>query len=108
MGSKNWYVTLFMLRAVGLWGLFLVLAILNAALREKLVSPILGQSAALLLGGGILCLFIFLATLTFIPRFAIKSPNSCWALGAFWVLLTLAFEFLFGHYGMRKGWSEIL
>lgn len=50
MGSKNRYVTFFMLRVVGLWGLFLVLAILNATLREKLVSPILGQSAALLFG----------------------------------------------------------
>lgn len=101
-------MALFMLKAVALWGVFLVLAFLNAMLREKLISPLLGQTSALPLSGVALSLFIFLTTLAFIPTFGVKSSNPCWALGGFWVLLTLAFEYLFGHYGMGKSWSEIL
>ena len=101
-------MTLFMLKAFGIWALLVVLAILNATLREKLISPLFGQPAALPVSGVILSMLIFLATLAFIPKFRVKSPHPCWALGGLWVFLTLAFEFFFGHYAMGKSWSEIL
>ena len=101
-------MTLFMLKAAGLWGLFVVLAIGNATLREKWVTPLLGQSAALPLSSVILSVSIFLTTLILIPKFGMKSRRPCRALGALWVSWTLAFEFLFGHYALGKSWSEIL
>jgi hypothetical protein len=101
-------MTRFMLKALGLWGLFGVLAILNGMVREKWISPLLGPSAALPLSGGILSISIFLTTLAFIPKFGLKSPRPCWALGALWVLWTVAFEFLLGRYAMGKSWSEFL
>ncbi|MGJ8664578.1 MAG: hypothetical protein ACSHWU_13055, partial [Marinicella sp.] len=36
-----------------------------------------------------------------------RTTSICWQVGIQWVMMTLAFEFLFGHYVRHKPWSEI-
>jgi hypothetical protein len=35
------------------------------------------------------------------------SGEQAWAVGALWLVLTLAFEFLFGRYVARKSWQHL-
>jgi hypothetical protein len=51
---------------------------------------------------------ILLATWVTIGWIRPASPAAALRVGAFWLLLTLAFEFGVGHYGFRKPWTELL
>jgi len=99
---------MFIFRAAGVWGLFVVLAILNAAFREKVLGPLIGHPVALPLSGILLSIPVFLVTLALIPKMRGASALPYWAIGGAWVLLTLTFEFIFGHFVMGKTWGEIL
>lgn len=98
----------FILKATGVWGLFGGLAILNAAFRETVLGPLIGHPLALPLSGILLSILVFLITLALIPKFRGASALQYWAIGGAWVLLTLAFEFMFGHFVTGKDWGEIL
>ena len=41
------------------------------------------------------------------PLVASRRARVYWCIGLLWVALTLAFEFLFGHYVAGKSWSEV-
>ncbi len=101
-------MTKFILAAAGMWGLFVVLAILNAAFRKNVLGPLIGHPVALPLSGFLLSILVFLATLALIPKLRGGSTLHYWAIGGAWVILTLAFEFFFGHFLMGKTWAEIL
>ena len=98
----------FILRAAGVWGLFVVLAILNAAFREKILGPLIGHPVALPLSGILLSILVFLVTLALIPKLRGASALHYLSIGGAWALSTLAFEFIFGHFVMGKTWGEIL
>lgn len=94
-------------KAAGVWLLFVPLAILNAALRDKVLTPLFGPRIALSLSGVVLSAFIFGATVLLIPVVGPSMPGQCWAIGAMWLVLTLAFEFLFGHYVAGDSWGKL-
>ena len=84
------------LKAFALWLLILVLAIANGALRESLLLGWLERSAAFTLSGAILIACILAVALTSIGWLGKLSVAQYALVGAFWLLLTLAFEFSFG------------
>lgn len=96
------------LRAFAIWILFIVLAILNATLREKLISPALGEQPAHVVSSILLAVLIFSVTSPFIARNQLTSRQTLFAIGAMWLGLTVAFEFLFGHYVMGNSWKVLL
>jgi hypothetical protein len=81
-----------LLKAALIWLGLALMAALNGALRESLLTPRLGPRLALAASGLILCGMIFALTLIWLPHLAPLTPGRCWAIGAFWVGLTLAFE----------------
>lgn len=95
-------------KAIGIWCILVVCAILNGLFREKILNPFLGQDIALPLSGIILSLLILAVTWLFIPFFGTRKPVDYWLIGVLWLGITLAFEFLFGHYVIGKSWQEIL
>lgn len=97
-----------LLKAFGIWLLLVVLAILNGALREKLLVPLFGRQAALPLSGLSLALLIFLVTWLLLPALSPLDTSGYWAIGGLWASLTVLFEFLFGHYAADKSWRELL
>ena len=52
-----------LLKIIGIWTLFVVVAILNAAIREHLLAPMIGHKLALPFSGIMLSIFIFLITI---------------------------------------------
>src|SRR5918994_1627079 len=74
-------------RALAVWCLLLLLAVLNGGGRGTWLSPPPG------------------GTIGWIRP---TSSRAALGVGAVWVVLTLAFEFGVGHYGFGKPWSELL
>jgi hypothetical protein len=97
-----------LLKAVGVWLVILVVAILNAALREMVVAPLAGPGIALPLSGVLLSLLVFAVAWLSLPFIAAPDETACVYIGLLWLGLTLAFEFLFGHFIAGKPWHELI
>lgn len=95
-------------KILGLWVLLALVAIINGVVRDKLLAPLIGARLSLPLSGVSLSLLIFCVTLIFVPVLAISSPCAFLYVGVIWVLLTLVFEFIFGHYVAGEPWGKIV
>jgi len=94
-------------RAVAVWFAILVLASLNAALRDLVVAPRIGDTIARAISTLMLCGLIALATWYAIRWIGPHGSGEALVVGALWVGLTLCFEFGAGRYA-GKSWSVIL
>jgi hypothetical protein len=95
-------------RALAVWGLLLVLAVINGGVRDAWLSPALGDTIGRAISTVLLALLILLATWLTIRWIGPTTPGQAMTIGASWVGLTLAFEFGVGHYGFGKSWAELL
>lgn len=86
----------------------LALAVANGAFRVAILNPRLGEAAGHVVSTLLLCAVI--ATLTWVTIDWIAPPGAraALAIGIAWTLLTVAFEFGFGHWVGRKPWPELL
>jgi hypothetical protein len=70
--------------------------------------PRLGQQTGRVVSPVILSAVAVLVTWLTIGWIAPGSGADALKVGGLWLLLTLAFEFLVGHYGFRKPWPVLL
>ncbi|WP_295418280.1 hypothetical protein [Sulfurovum sp.] len=93
--------------AVGWLGLVL-LAIGNGALREKTygihVSELLAHQLSTLTGLVLFGIYIYFFT----GIFRLESAKQALLIGLMWVIMTIVFEFVFGHYVMGHSWQRLL
>jgi len=98
----------FWLEAAAAWGAILAAMTVNGLLRVVVLVPQMGEHHARqvssILGA---CLVVTLAGL-FVMRLPDPRSAPLGRVGAFWGLLTLAFEFGFGHFWSRLPWSALL
>ena len=94
-------------RAVVVWFGILVLASLNGALRDLIIAPRIGDTIARAISTVLLCGLILLVTWYTIQWVDPQTPKQAFGIGAFWLVLTLCFEFGAGRYA-RKPWSVVL
>lgn len=97
-----------LLRALAVWGLLLLLAVLNGGLRESWLVPALGPLRAHQVSTLLLSAFIFGATRATIGWVGVVDARQALVVGALWLGLTLAFEFLAGHFLFHKAWPTLL
>ncbi|MBS1718245.1 MAG: hypothetical protein JSS72_10995 [Armatimonadetes bacterium] len=95
-------------RAIIIWLLLCVLAILNGAFREAILKPRLGERWAHFLSTLILSGVIWTTSFAFLDWIGATTLASAWWLGFGWLSMTLAFEFLAGHYVFKNGWDKLL
>jgi hypothetical protein len=95
-------------RALAVWCLLLVLAVLNGGVRDTWLSPALGDPIGRAISSILLSLVILLATWSTIRWIGPRTARQAMTVGALWVGLTLAFEFGVGHYGFGRSWAELL
>lgn len=97
------------LLAVGMWLLFLVMAVLNGIVRDALAAPILGETAARLLSTLILAGAIWVFTGLFLRRCAHRyTPRGLLWMGVLWCGATVAFECVLGRVIAGLSWAEVL
>lgn len=94
-------------KSIAVWLVIVIAAIFNGAIREKLLTPFIGPDISLPLSGITLSALVFIITYFAIPFFGNVKSRVYLLIGVFWTLLTLAFEYLFGHYVMGTPWHEI-
>jgi hypothetical protein len=96
------------LRAVIVWFGILVLASLNGAARGGWLIPRLGETMGRAVSTVILCGLVFFVSWLTIGWIRPTSSGEALKVGVVWLLLTLAFEFLVGHYVFGNTWSALL
>lgn len=95
------------LKALMVWAVILVLAILNGLLREAVLVPWLGATTGLVLSGLLLSSLIIAVSYVALPWLDARRLNQLLAVGLGWVALTVVFEFSFGLL-QGKSWPALL
>jgi hypothetical protein len=97
-----------MLRAFAIRLVIVLFAVMNGGIRQALISPRTGDTAAHAISTIVLCLAILALCWTTIGWMRPTTTRDAWSIGALWVMLTLAFEFLAGHYVFGSPWHELV
>lgn len=98
-----------LLWTIGLWGLLVVFAILNAALRQGALIPALGEEVGRAVSSITLSLVILAVAYLFLSWSDVeRTTTDLWLMGLIWVALTVLFEFGFGHFVMGNSWDALL
>ena len=95
-------------RAVAVWFGIMLLAILNGAARDILLVPRLGDLVSRALSCIVLAGAILLVAWLSLRWINPLSISDAWTIGVMWLAMTLAFEFLAGHYLFRTPWTTLL
>ena len=98
---------LLVIYATGWLGL-VVLAILNGWVREKTYGRVMSELSAHQLSTltGLLFFGVYTWILTGVYR--IQSAAQALIIGTMWVIMTILFEFFFGHYVIGHSWQRLL
>lgn len=91
-------------KAAVIWLLIAVLAVLNGLVREQVLAPLFGPPLALPASGILLALIVLVVT--FVSVRWLGRPY--WCVGVQWLVMTLLFEFGFGHFVAEKSWPELM
>jgi hypothetical protein len=90
------------------WVVMAVAATVNGIVRVVVLEPPLGERVA-----GVISVISAIVILQAIAFFSLRrhpatSRKQLAAIAAAWLLMTIAFEFIFGHFVDNKSWSELL
>jgi hypothetical protein len=97
-----------MLTFILLWFGLLILAIINGAIRDFTYLKILGEHKAHQ-ASTIKLIFLISAYCYFaFGYWKLGSVSEAMTVGILWLILTLAFEFLFGHFVAKHSWEKLL
>ena len=96
------------LNAILIWLVIAILAVGNGVFRENVLVPTLGQGLALPISGISLSIIVLIVTYLCFGFFGNKDVLTYFLIGCQWVLMTLIFEFAFGHYVAGKSWSSLM
>jgi hypothetical protein len=90
------------------WFILMVVAIINGAIREAISMNSLGDLPAHQVSTltGIILLGVVIWALS--RWWPLTSARQAWTVGLIWLAMTIAFEFLFGHFVMGHPWSKLL
>jgi hypothetical protein len=97
-----------MLIFILLWVGLLFLAIINGALRDFTYLKTLGEHRAHQLSTILLLLMISVYSYFVFGYWNLGSEREAILVGVLWLILTLAFEFLFGHFVAKHSWEKLL
>jgi len=90
------------------WPGMVSLAILNGLIREKVYGPSMSELSAHQLSSLIAIILFGLYIYGMTVLFAIRSGGQALLIGGIWFVLTVIFEFLFGHYVAGHSWDKLL
>lgn len=96
-----------MIRIVLAWLVMLVVSVFNGVVRDigygRGLDPLVAQQLSTVYGMTLLGVVIG----TYAWHWPFASAASAWRAGILWVVMTVAFEFLFFHYVTGHSWAEL-
>ena len=99
---------MFLNRTLAVWLLIILAETIHGILRGLFLVPVVGDLRARQIGvviGSLIIVAIAAATIRWIGA---KTHRELLVIGAVWLTLTLAFEFLFGRYVAGASWDRLL
>ena len=90
------------------WPLLAVVAIINGTLRVMTYGRYIPELAAHQVSTVTAMIAFFAFTWLLHRRWPIESTRQAWIIGACWLVMTVAFEFGFGHYVAGHSWERLL
>jgi hypothetical protein len=97
------------LHAMGICFVFVIFAILNSTIRNIFTEPALGKYPAHIIAAAALSGFVLVVTYIFVTHVRVPfSSLDFFLVGILWVIITVAFGFVFGHYVMGNPWETLL
>lgn len=90
------------------WCLLLLVAVANGILRDLSYGQYLSESLSQQLSTLSAMLLMAIVIWAFIYRYPIATATKALAIGLLWMLLTIAFEFLFFHFVAGHPWNDLL
>ena len=95
-------------RYILFWPALAVIAIINGSLRQFTYGQHMPELAAHQLSTVTGMLLTGVAVWALNRAWRIDSAKAAWTIGSCWLLMTIAFEFGFGHYIAGHSWSRLL
>jgi hypothetical protein len=95
------------LKSLGIWFLLTISAIIVATFRVEVLLPPFGEQTAHQLGTILFLIVQFVIIFFFIKKMKIKETKALLGIGLFWLVITIIFEFVFGHYVMGHSWQKL-
>ncbi len=96
------------IRYVLAWFGLMVIAIANGTIRQftygQVIPELHAHQLSTLTGITLMGLYIWWIT----RKWKLKSAGQAWAVGFIWLVMTILFEFIFGHYAIGKSWATLL
>ena len=90
------------------WFGMVILAIANGVIREKTygksVSELTAHQISTLTGIILFGIYVFVLS----RLQSIQSTRVAWGIGSAWLIMTISFEFLFGHYIAGHSWTKLI
>jgi hypothetical protein len=96
------------IKALAVWLIMVVLAILNGAFRQKLLIKFIGELQAHQASSVIFSVIIFLLSLALMRTQPQYDNAAITSVGVLWLSMTIGFEFIFGHFVMKHPWRKLL
>lgn len=96
-----------LIKLLGLWVILAVAMIANGIVREMVLQPQFGSPVADIVSAGLGIVIILAVTRPFLKPLAGSTPSELLIVSVLLVILTVIFEFTFGHWVDGKSWSEL-
>lgn len=96
------------IKSFGVWVLFAILAVINGVVRNQYIAPGVGEYAGHVISSVILISLILIVTFLFVRYLKETASKGLLLIGIFWLMLTVVFEFVFGHYVAGHPWERLL
>jgi len=101
--NPNFYIVV-----IGTWFLFMILAIINGAIRNKIYKPIVGDLTSHQISTIILIILIIVATYLILKFSDLKlSTSEAFLMGTILLVLTVTFELIIGHFVFGNTWEKL-
>ena len=95
------------LKSLGIWFILAVSAIVVATFRIGVLLPPFGEQTAHQVGTLLYLIVQFIIVYFFIKKLRLKETKTLLGIGIFWVVITIIFEFVFGHFVMGHPWQKL-
>jgi hypothetical protein len=98
---------MFLLRAFAVWLLIMCIEVVHGTLRTIFLAPLIGDFLARQLSVLTGSLLILTVAFLFVRWIRASTTGSLLIVGLLWLLLTLLFEFCFGHFILGLSWERL-
>ena len=95
-------------RALVAWVVLLLLAVMNGAVRDTVLTPAFGAQAAHIVSTAILAIVIVVVAFLSRDWIGARHDREAFRVGLRWTVLVLGFAFLAGHFPFGRSWPYVL